>query len=313
MIWRTVGGAPPRPLAPKSAPLRSGVDWSMPEPVYGFAEALRALLRARTPARLETEWTAHGVASIGWEAVARARRRDVRRWEPALDEVDGLLLRLLNRLPILAADATRVSVHIQTFLIPELERLQHATAAALVAQRYGVAGLRTVVADQDAPLPRRYFAFLALAERHPHREWPLFARYLTPAAHHAFVGTAVEAARFYPERGAARRLVCLFEAVRSDLHLRAFLSPRILESLFVLDDPLTLPFFRTLLTAGHTDADPEYCEVSQALVMVRRFAGRLEPNAKYGDLGEPGVHAALDRAEARFRARRDVLTRVVVI
>ncbi len=285
----------------------------MPEPVYRFAEALRALLRARTPQMLEARWTAHGVADAGWEAVARARRRDVRRWEPALDEVDGLLLRLLDRLPLLAADATTISTHVRTFLLPEIERLQHATAAALVAQRYGAAGLRTVVADQDAPLARRYFAFLALGERHPRREWPLFARYLTPVAHHAFVGTAVEAARFYPEHGAAARLVRLFEAVRGDLHLRAFLSPRILESLYVLDDPGTLVFFRSLLTAGHTDANPEYCEVSRALVMVRRFTGRCEPNSKYRDPEAVMVRRALDLAEARFQARRNDLTPVVVI
>lgn len=285
----------------------------MPETVYRFAEALRELLRARSPTRLEVLWTGLGVASLGWEAVARARRRDVRRWERALDEADGLLLRLLDRLPVLAADATPVSLHIRTFLLAELERLQHATAAALVAQRYGAAGLRTVVADQDAPLPRRYFSFLALAERHRRREWPLFARYLNPVAHHAFVGTAVEAARFYPERGAAPRLVRLFGAVRTDMHLREFLSPRILESLYVLNDPTTLPFFRGLLTAGHTDPDPEHCEVSRALVMVRRFTGRLEPNSKYGDLSAERVHAALHRAEVRFRERRDVLTPVVVI
>src|SRR5207244_1351840 len=74
----------------------------------------------------------------------------------------------------------------------------HAAAAALVGHRYGVAGLRTVIADQDAPLARRYFAFLALAELHPPRAWPVFARYLIPDAHHAFQGAAVEAARFYP-------------------------------------------------------------------------------------------------------------------
>lgn len=285
----------------------------MPEVVFRFAEALRALLGARTPRALEAAWTEHDVQALGWEAVGRARRVDVRRWEPALDEADGLLLRLLDRLPVLAADATQTAVHARTFLLPELERLQHATAAALVAQRYGPAGLRIVVADQDAPLARRYYAFLALAERHRRREWPLFARYLTPVAHHAFVGTAVEAARFYPERGAAQRLVRLFGVVRRDLHLRAFLSPRLLASLFVLDEPDTLPFFRELLTAGHTHADPERCEVTRALVMVRHFAGRLEPNAKYPDLGAPGVREALERAEARFRAGRERLTPVVVI
>src|SRR5207249_2570627 len=78
--------------------------------------------------------------------------------------------------------------HLVTFRIPELERWQHAAAAALAGARWGVAGLRTVIADTAAPLGRRYFAFLALAERHPEGAWPLFERYLvTPGAHPALV------------------------------------------------------------------------------------------------------------------------------
>lgn len=285
----------------------------MPELVFGFAEALRRLLDARTPEELEESWSAAGMDALGWAALGPARQRDVRQWERALDEADGLLLRLLDRVPVLAAGAEPAAVHVRVFRLPELERLQHATAAALVAQRFGAAGLRAVVADEEAPLPRRYFAFLALAERHRGSDWSLFARYLTPDAHHAFVGTAAEAARFYPRQDAAARLIELFDAVRADLHLREFLSPRILESLYVLDRPGTLSFFRELLTAGHTNHDPVQCEVTRALVMVRRFTGRLEPNSKYPDLAAPDVDDALDRAEDLFRKEREVLTPVLVI
>jgi hypothetical protein len=227
--------------------------------------------------------------------------------------VDGLLLRLLDRLPVLTASSEPSAVHLRTFLVPALERLQHATAATLVGHRYGIAGLRTVIADQDAPLARRYFAFLGLAELHPAGEWPVFARYLTLGAHHAFQGAAAEAARFYPGGGAASRLVGLFDAVRSDLHLRTFLSPRILQSLYVLSDPSTLPFFRDLLTAGFTDHDPERCEVTRALVMVRRFTGKTEPNSKYPEPQSVQVIRAMAGAEEAFERSRGVLTPVVVI
>jgi len=227
--------------------------------------------------------------------------------------VQGQVVRLLDRLPGLADAETQAAVRVRTFRAPALERLQHATAAALVAQRFGVAGLRWVVADESAPLARRYFAFLAVAERHPASGWPLFARYLTTDAHHAFVGVATEAARFYPHAPAARRLVELFDAVRGDLHLRAFLSPRILQSLYVLADPATLPFFRALLVAGFTDADPLHCEVTRAVVMVRRFTGRMEPNTKYSDLKAAGVGEALAAAERAFERRRGALHPVAVI
>ncbi len=285
----------------------------MPEPVYRFAEALRSLLRARSANQLETRWNSLEIETSGWRALGLARRRDVRAWEFALQEADGLLLELLSRVPTLAAGLERAAVHFRTFRVPVLERLQHATAAALVAQRFGRAGLRTVVADTHAPVPRRYYAFLAIAERHPGGEWPLFARYLTPTAHHAFVGTAAEAARFYPDADAAKRLIGLFHAVRDDPHLRAFLSPRILESLYVLQDPASLPFFRELLTAGYPHSDPEYCEVTRALVMVHRFTGWIEPNSKFSDHASPAVRRRLQAAEAIFEARKDVLSPVAVI
>lgn len=285
----------------------------MPEAAYRFADALGQLLACLTARAFESRWETLDVDSLAWDAVGRAWCRDVRAWETVLDEADGLLLRLLDRVPLLGGERDPSAVRVRTFRLAALERMQHATAAALVAQRYGAAGLRTVLADEAAPLARRYYAFFALAERHRPAEWPLFARYLTPDAHHAFVGTAAEAARFYPGADAAVRLVALFDAVRDDLHLRAFLGPRILESLFVLEDRRALPFLRNLLAAGHTNGDPERCEVTHALVMVCRLTGRLEPNSKYADVGAPRVRRAVEHAEAVFRRRSGVLEPVVVI
>jgi hypothetical protein len=285
----------------------------MPEPLFRFAEGLRTLLNVRSPGEIERAWTRSRLDVLGWSALRRAWQLDWARWERVLDECDGLLLRLLDRLPVLAAGADPRSVHVRTFRAPALERLQHATAAALVVQRYGVAGLRTVIADDAAPLARRYFSFLALAFRHPPGEWPLFERYLVARAHHAFVGAAAEAARFYPRGAAAPRLMHLFDSVRADLHLRAFLSPRILGSLHVLRDPATLEFFRGLLTAGFTDVDPEYCEVTRALVIVRRLTGRLEESAKYRDPCAAGVREAVDLAERLYDRRRSAIRVVQVI
>ena len=108
-------------------------------------------------------------------------------------------------------------------------------------------------------------------------------------------------------------MVELFDAVRSDLHLRTFLSPRILESLYVLKDPSTLPFFRALLTAGFTDHDPERCEVTRALVMVRRFTGQIEANSKYADTESAVVAQAIDEAKSAFERAGAIFTPVVVI
>lgn len=285
----------------------------MPEAIFRFAEGLRRLLEARSARELERHWSGSEIEETGWEALSRARRLDAAHWECVLDEVDGLLLCLLDRLPVLSGESDPAAARVRTFREPALERLQHGTAAALVAQRYGVAGLRTVLADEEAPLARRYFAFLALAERHPPTEWGVFARYLTPDAHHAFVGAAAEAARFYPDHSPAPRLVELFQAVRADQHLRAFLSPRILESLYVLADRRTLPFFRHLLIAGHTHSDPERCEVTRALVMVRCFTGKLEPSTKYSNLGGQEVPQWLDEAQSLFEVNVEHLQPVLVI
>jgi hypothetical protein len=270
----------------------------MPPTLYRFAECLRGLLACADPAALEDLWEAEGVEDLGWAALERAGVSTDPALVPVLDEADGLLLRLLDRLPGLAR--RQAAGHLATFRIPALERLQHATAAALVAHRLGPAGLATMVADAGAPLPRRYHAFLTLARLHATTTWPLFHKYLIPGAHHAFVGVAAEAARFYPDRRPAPGLVVLFEAVRNDLHLRAFLSPRILESLYVLCDRRTLGLYADLLVTGHTSPDPERCEVTHALVMVRRFTGGVAPSAKFADPDEPGVRDWLDRAERRF-------------
>ncbi len=285
----------------------------MPESVFRFAEVLRALLSAKTPTHLASDWKTLNVEALGWEAVERTRSRDRPRWERALAEVDTLLRRLMARIRVIAGGSQPADVQIRTFRLAALERLQHATAASLVAQRFGLAGLHTVVADRNAPMPRRYYALVALAERHPRNDWPLFAQYLRPRVHHAFLGVAAEAARFYPGAPVVKHLISLFDLARSDVHLRAFLSPRILASLYALEDIGSLPFFRQLLIVGHTAADAEQCEVTRAIVVVRRLTGRLEPNAKYRDLDVLHVLQKIDAAEATYEARREVLQPVVVI
>src|SRR2546425_6828901 len=84
-------------------------------------------------------------------------------------------------------------------------------------------------------------------------------------------------------RSHADVLVRLFERIRGDQLLRRFLGPKILESLYVLGESLSLPLFEELLVAGHTDPDVDRCEVTRALVAVRKLTGRLAPSAKFGD------------------------------
>ncbi len=286
---------------------------SIPDPVFLFAEALRGLVSAATAVEMEAVWSAKDLDALGWEALGHAWAKDDPDWHRALEEADTFLQLLLDRVPLIAAHADRIAEHTRTFRLPELERLHHATAAALVVQRFGVAGLRTVLADEDAPLARRYFAFLALAQRHPRGEWPVFAKYLTPIAHHAFVGTAAEAARFYPGTAAESRLVALFERVRSDRHLRDFLGPRILESLYVVGTEESLAFWRDLLTGGYAHPDPLRCEVTHALVMIRRLTGAIEPSVKFPDPADVRVADALDEAEEAYRREWESLTPVAVI
>src|SRR6267378_6549879 len=272
----------------------------------GFAAGLERLLAARDAADLDAKWEQLNLGQLGWEALALARRANTEALEPALAQVDRRLIAALERCRAF------LDVHIVTFRVPELERWQHAAAAALVGARWGVAGLRTVIADTQAPLGRRYFAFLGIAERHPEAAWPLFERYLvTPGAHHAFVAAAVEAARYYS--GHADVLVSLFERIRGDQLLRRFLGPKILESLYVLGDPRSLPLFEALLVTGHTDADVDRCEVTRALVVVRRATGRVAPSSKFADGDEAAVLRTLDEAERRFEATRDRIVPVVVI
>ena len=272
----------------------------------GFTAALERLLRARDAAELDTLWEELNLGQVGWEALALARRPNTEKLEPALAELDRRLLGVLERCRAF------LDPHIVTFRIPELERWQHASAAALVGARWGVAGLRTVIADTQAPLGRRYFAFLALAERHPKEAWPLFARYLqTPGAHHAFVAAAVEATRYYP--GQAPHVIALFQRIRGDEMLRRFLAPKILESLYVLGDPAALPLYEELLVAGHTDRDLGRCEVTRALVGVRKLTGRVAASSKFPNPEEPGVIQALDEAQRIFEEEKDRLQPVVVI
>jgi hypothetical protein len=272
----------------------------------GFTAALERLLRARDAAVLDALWEELNLGQLGWEALALARRPNTEKLEPALAELDRRLLGVLERCRAF------LDPHIVTFRIPELERWQHASAAALVGARWGVAGLRTVIADTQAPLGRRYFAFLALAERHPKEAWPLFARYLqTPGAHHAFVAAAVEATRYYP--GQAQYVIALFQRIRGDEMLRRFLAPKILESLYVLGDPAALPLYEELLVAGHTDRDLGRCEVTRALVGVRKLTGRVAASSKFPNPEEPGVIQALDEAQRIFEEEKDQLQPVVVI
>lgn len=271
-----------------------------------FAAGLECLLVARDSAEFEDVWEQHGLNRVGWEALALARRADSATLAPVLTEVDHRLLALLERCRAF------LDPHVVTFRIPELERWQHAAAAALVGARWGAAGLKTVIADLAAPLGRRYFAFLALAQRHPPGAWPVFARYLeAPGAHHAFLAAAVEAARYYP--GHASVLVMLFERTRGDQLLRRFLGPKILESLYLLGDAVALPLFEELAVTGHTDADPDRCEVTRALVAIRKLTGRLAASSKFADTARPEVRRALDAAERRFDEERDVLESVRVI
>lgn len=271
-----------------------------------FTGAIERLLDTRDTAAFEAVWDAEGLERVGWEALAVARHPRSEPLERGLAALDRRLLAALARARALP------DVHTSTFRVPELERWQHAAAAALVASRWGVAGLRTVIADTRAPLARRYFAFLALAERHPPSAGPLFQRYLrTPASHHAFVAAAVEAARWYPVH--LEDLLSLFDRIRGEQLRRRFLGPKILGSLYFLDDDRALPLFRELCVSGHTDADADLCEVTRALVALRKRSGAIIPSVKYPDAGADEVRAALDVAQSMYEGERDRLSPVTVI
>lgn len=274
--------------------------------VRAFSLRLDSLLAAGDAAAFEQAWERERLSEVGWHALAGARQAASVSLESALVALDRRLLALLERGRMLA------DPHVLTFRIPELERWQHAAAATLAGARWGIAGLRTVLDDTRAPLGRRYFALLALACRHPATAWPVFERYLrAPHAHHAFVAVAVDAARYYP--GGAVALVETFERIRRDLLLRRFLGPRLLASLYLLGDRAALPLFEALLVVGHTDRDPEWCEVTRALVAVRAWTGHIPASVKYPDPTGAEVIGHLDTAERRFRAQRDHLEPVTVI
>ena len=272
-----------------------------------FAASLDDLRAADGPDAVERCWQAGRLERLGRDALAVGRRAGSEALLGPLEEVDRKLLAALRRLRRL--NDTRIA----TFRIPALERMQHAAAAAVTGSRWGVAGLHTVIADRTAPLGRRYFAFLALAERHPPDAWPFFERVLdTPTLHHAFLAAAADAARYYGGTAAAA-LVALFHRIRRDDHLRRFLGPHILESLLVVGGAEALALARELLIAGHTARDPERCEITRALVIVRRFTGSIEPSAKYADPDDPDVADRLNAAEALFERKRDEIASVVLI
>src|SRR6266705_3232263 len=198
----------------------------------GFAAGLERLLVAKSAAELEATWDEQNLGQLGWEALALARRANTEALEPALTVVDRRLLAALERC------RSFLEPHIVTFRVPELERWQHAAAAA------------------------------------------------------------VEAARYYP--GQAANVIALFQRIRGDEMLRRFLAPKILASLYVLGDPAALPLFEELLIAGHTDPDAGRCEVTRALVAVRKFTGRVAPSSKFSDTEEPDVVSALVEAQRVF-------------
>src|SRR5438552_3033634 len=104
--------------------------------LYRFAGALEGLLAAPDAEAFERAWATAHVDRLAWEALGGARRADSGPLEPALDQVDRRLLAMLQRCRAFP------DPHVVTFRVPELERWQHAAAAALVGARWGVAVLR---------------------------------------------------------------------------------------------------------------------------------------------------------------------------
>src|SRR3989449_5361841 len=100
--------------------------------LYRFAGALEGLLAAPDAEAFERAWEMAQVDRLAWEALGGARRADSEALEPALDQVDRRLLAMLERCRAFP------NPHVVTFRVPELERWQHAAAAALVGARWGV-------------------------------------------------------------------------------------------------------------------------------------------------------------------------------
>src|SRR6266550_1846111 len=146
---------------PRGFPDRCGQFWIACGPVrgslmrvetssrlYRFAGALEGLLAAPDAEAFERAWEMAHVDRLAWEALGGARRADSEALEPALDQVDRRLLATLERCRAFA------DPHVVTFRVPELERWQHAAAAALVGARRGTARaslLRVPRAGRTAP------------------------------------------------------------------------------------------------------------------------------------------------------------------
>src|SRR5204863_38725 len=101
-----------------------------------------------------------------------------------------------------------------------------------------------------------------------------------------------------------RRLLAMLE------RCRAFPDPHVVT---FRGEECSLPLFEELLVAGHTDPDVDRCEVTRALVMVRRATGRVAQSCKFADGDDGVVLRTLDEAERRFEATRDRIVPVVVI
>ena len=88
---------------------------------------------------------------------------------------------------------------------------------------------------------------------------------------------------------------------------------RLLAGIEPREDFPALPLFQELLVAGHTDPDLDHCEVTRALVAVRKLTGRFAPNSKFPDTNHPEVSRVLEAAERRFEEAKDRLEPVMVI
>ncbi len=281
----------------------------MPVSLCEFAEDLRSFLSTPTPEGMLKEWDRLSVDLRGKQALRYARRGAG--GEPVLTEVDGLLLRAMSRITGFSDIPTRASARLRTFRYAELERMQCAASAVLVDRRFGAAGLHSLVDDREAPLARRYFAFLCLSERHLPGDWEFFCKYLVGRHHHALVATAIESLRYYPEHKPSELLVRMFGAVRRDSNLRRFLGPRILQTLYVLADDCSRPLFEDLLSVGHTEADPVVCEVMRAIVMIFRLTGSIPQNSKFST--EVDTKGAMDFATLTYENLRSSFISVEVL
>jgi hypothetical protein len=281
----------------------------MPVTLCEFAEDLRKFLTIRSPEGMLKTWDQLRVDMRGRDALKLARRGIG--GESVISEIDQLLLKVMSRVAEISGIKSPASFRLQTFRYAELERMQCAASAALVDRRYGLAGLHTLVEDEYSPLARRYFAFLCLSERHAPDDWGFFCKYLAGKHHHSFVATAIESLRYYPEREPSSLLLEIFEAVRNEPVLRRFLGPRILQTLYVLEDEVALPLFVDLLVAGHTEADPIVCEVMRAVAVVYRLTGTVPKNSKYRS--EQATRQALALATSSYDDLRSAFLPVEVL